>query len=160
MGTMRRCGIYQIRNLDTNDIYIGQSINLDRRKEMHFYELKGGKHPSKLMQNSYNKHGKDKFVFEILLFCEPFELTRYEQELVNRLNPRYNTNKTCVKARRREDWTEEELEIASNRTKIRKLRKKDLSLWSDKFSGRDHASYWENDNNWEELQQKWKELGI
>lgn len=83
---MIQSGVYQIRNLITNDIYIGQSINLNRRKQHHLSSLKHSKHKSTYLQNAFNKYGEENFVFEILLICEPFELTYYEQKLVERMS--------------------------------------------------------------------------
>jgi len=96
MRNKLNCGIYQIKNIITGDLYIGQSINLNRRKSQHFYELKKNAHHSPYMQNSFNKYGESKFKFEILLYCEENELTFYEQILVNRWNPVYNTCKEIV----------------------------------------------------------------
>jgi group I intron endonuclease len=92
-------GIYKIINLITEDFYIGQAINLRQRKTEHFSRLKRGKHHNHYLQNSFNKHGEENFKFEILLFCEIWELTRYEQGLVDRLKPIYNSNTVCVTSR-------------------------------------------------------------
>ena len=90
------CGIYKIINLITNDFYLGQSINLEQRKRQHWSKLKRNIHTNKHLQNSWNKHGEENFKFEILVYCEPFELTRYEQELVNKWKPKYNKRLDCV----------------------------------------------------------------
>jgi group I intron endonuclease len=96
VSKIENCGIYQIRNLITNDLYIGQSNHLHVRETSHFWELKRGTHHSIHLQNAFNKYGKENFVFEILLICESFELTYYEQKLVNTLNPSYNICKECI----------------------------------------------------------------
>lgn len=59
-------GIYKITCLATGKFYIGSSVNLKRRKCMHFRELKTNKHANKHLQFSYNKHGKDSFIFEVI----------------------------------------------------------------------------------------------
>lgn len=87
---MYNCGIYQIRNIINNKIYIGQSIDLKLRKKMHFSNLRNNSHGNKHLQNSWNKYGSENFIFEILLYCENFELTYYEQEYVNRKLNIYN----------------------------------------------------------------------
>jgi hypothetical protein len=83
-------GIYKITNLITKDFYIGQSTNLESRKRSHWYKLSCNKHCNILLQSSWNKYGKENFRFEILLYCEPFEMVRYEQNLIDMLKPQFN----------------------------------------------------------------------
>jgi group I intron endonuclease len=96
---MNNCGIYQIKNLITGQLYIGHSIRLKKRKNEHFNDLEKNKHGNIHLQRSYNKYGKENFIFEIILYCEKFELIRYEQILVNKIG-NYNINKECVTSRK------------------------------------------------------------
>ena len=100
MTTDFNCGIYQIRNIITGFCYVGQSIALKRRKSAHRYNLKKDKGETNIhLQRSYNKRGKDFFVFEMLIYCEPFELTRYEQFFVDKYKKTgllYNIRTECV----------------------------------------------------------------
>jgi group I intron endonuclease len=57
-------GIYKITNLINGKVYIGQSDRINDRKREHFYRLKRNEHHNKFLQNSYNKYGKDTFIFE------------------------------------------------------------------------------------------------
>ena len=57
-------GIYKITNLENGKVYIGQTNNLNIRKNRHFYDLKKDVHHNKFLQNSYNKYGDDNFIFE------------------------------------------------------------------------------------------------
>lgn len=75
----KNCGIYQIRNIITRFCYTGQSIRLRKRPGEHWSDLKHNRHENSYLQNSYNKYGKEFFVFEILIYCKPEELTYYEQ---------------------------------------------------------------------------------
>lgn len=100
-------GIYAIRNLVNENMYIGQSINLYHRKAAHFSFLSYGTHHNVYLQRAYNFYGKDAFVFDVLLYCEPNELTRYEQELVNKLKPKYNLRTICVDSPRGTTKSEE-----------------------------------------------------
>jgi group I intron endonuclease len=59
-------GIYKITNLTNNKVYIGQSYDIIRRKIQHFYLLEQNKHRNEYLQKSYNKHGKDNFIFECI----------------------------------------------------------------------------------------------
>ena len=63
---------------------------------MHFYFLKSNTHINKHLQSSYNKYGKDSFLFEVLLLCDKENLTFFEQLLVDELDPEYNICKECV----------------------------------------------------------------
>jgi len=93
------CGIYQIRNIVTGFCLAGQSMRLKIRPNEHWGTLRNNNHWNQYLQNSYNKHGKECFVFEILLYCEPEELTRYEQFFVNKyvaLGLSYNICRECV----------------------------------------------------------------
>ena len=91
-------GIYCIENIVDGKVYIGQTIDLARRKRSHFNKLNIGKHPNKHLQNAFNKYGSENFKFKVLLYCESFELTRYEQFFVNstKNSSPYNLRLECV----------------------------------------------------------------
>lgn len=112
LDKMDKTGIYQIRNILDNKIYIGQAKNFRARCNGHLSKLRLNKHHSPYLQRAFNKYGEENFVFEILLYCEPFELTYYEQKLVDLLNPSYNVCKECVdstKGTKRSDETKKKL---------------------------------------------------
>lgn len=58
--------IYQIVNKINGKRYIGSTTNAAKRKKEHFYNLSKNKHINIHLQRSYNKHGKESFVFEII----------------------------------------------------------------------------------------------
>jgi len=64
------CGIYQIRNLLDGKRYIGSSTSLRSRKSHHFSALKANRHENSHLQRSFNKHGVNNFVFEVLCYAE------------------------------------------------------------------------------------------
>ncbi len=88
-------GIYKITNLVNNKFYIGSSCNLKNREWQHFNQLKRNKHSSSKLQNSYNKHGKNNFKFEIIAICPDIYLVKLEQWFLDNLKPHYNI---CKKA--------------------------------------------------------------
>jgi group I intron endonuclease len=59
-------GIYQIRCLDNFKVYVGSAVSLRKRKVAHWKQLRNGSHVNRILQNSWNKHGEDRFVFEVL----------------------------------------------------------------------------------------------
>lgn len=75
-----KSGIYQIRNLVNNKIYIGSTSDFYERCRDHFGLLKsnGYLHHCKHLQNSFNKYGEQNFIFEVIEFCKPD--IRYEVE--------------------------------------------------------------------------------
>lgn len=70
---------------------MGSSVDFSFRKWCHFNDLKLNKHHSPILQNSYNKHGKENFKFEILeKFSNSENLISREQFYIDTLKPRYN----------------------------------------------------------------------
>ena len=63
-------GIYLIKNILDDKVYIGSSINLKSREYKHFWMLRKGIHDNNYLQSSYNKFGEENFKFEILENCE------------------------------------------------------------------------------------------
>jgi len=59
-------GIYKILNTANNKFYIGSSGKIRRRWNEHKRMLRLGRHHSALLQNAYNKYGKESFSFSIL----------------------------------------------------------------------------------------------
>jgi len=129
-------GIYRIINIVTGDFYIGQAVNFKRRKNAHFNELKRGKHHSSYLQNAYNKYGEENFKFEIVLYCENFELTRYEQGLVDRLKPVYNMEILCVTSRLGVTHSEETRKKISEAGKGRFFSEESRKKKSDAMKGK------------------------
>jgi len=83
-------GIYKITNLKNNKIYIGSSININRRIVEHKRKLRKNIHHSPKLQNAYNKYGSENFHFESIEFCERNNLINRENYYLKILNPEYN----------------------------------------------------------------------
>lgn len=65
-GNLNCCGIYSIRNTVSDRVYVGSSQNIGQRWYHHKHKLKRGNHHAKILQRSWNIHGPDAFLFEIL----------------------------------------------------------------------------------------------
>lgn len=79
-------GIYQIRNLINGKIYIGSAVNIKRRWYDHIYQLNKKNHSSSHLQRSWDKYGKDNFVFEILEeILDKTKLVEREQHYIDDL---------------------------------------------------------------------------
>lgn len=79
------CGVYKITNIKNGKIYIGSSNCIDRRWSEHIRNLELNKHPNTHLQNSWNKYGKDCFIFSILEYCQEIELLDREQYYIDKL---------------------------------------------------------------------------
>lgn len=59
-------GVFQIRNMVNEKVFVGSSLNLPGIFNRHKLELKMGSHKNKVLQAEWNEFGADKFAFEIL----------------------------------------------------------------------------------------------
>ena len=87
---MADSGIYQIVNTVNNKRYIGSAVNLKKRENEHFAHLRRGVHHSPYLQRSYDLHGRDAFVFEILMYTPRDWCIEIEQIMLDALHPEYN----------------------------------------------------------------------
>lgn len=72
------CGIYAILNKITNQIYVGQSINIKKRFRNHKWFLNHNEHSNDYLQHAWNKYGEVSFEFIILEYCSKEELNDKE----------------------------------------------------------------------------------
>jgi group I intron endonuclease len=93
---LRGSGIYQIRNILNNKVYIGSSYNIEGRWYQHKYLLKKGKHHSYLLQKAWDEHGEGNFEFEVIelnLNREVlFEREQYWMDTFNVIEDGYNVS--------------------------------------------------------------------
>jgi len=95
-----KSGIYKIRNIINDKVYIGSAFNIKQRWNRHLNELKQNKHHSPKLQRSFNKYGFDNFIFEIIELCEKELLIEREQYWVDFLssyNNGYNSTPNVIK---------------------------------------------------------------
>jgi group I intron endonuclease len=90
---MNRTGIYSIKNKITGKVYVGQAINIKNRIAGHFKRLNAGKHHCAHLQLSYQKYGKENFIYSVLEECSKERLTEREQYWMDYYRDRglYNT---------------------------------------------------------------------
>lgn len=89
-------GIYKIKNLETDKVYIGQTRDVTRRLNEHRAALRGNRHYNQHLQNSWNKYGENSFTFKIVQPCSVENLTVVENnwmEYYRSYNPDYGYNK-------------------------------------------------------------------
>lgn len=90
-----KSGIYQIRSISKNIIYIGSSINIRKRQTCHINKLRANKHPNIKLQHHYNKYGESDLIFEIIEYCDISELILMEQKYIDTKKPYFNINQTA-----------------------------------------------------------------
>ncbi len=88
-------GIYQIRNTINGKRYIGSSLKFSDRWSGHKCLLRKSKHHSRHLQASWDRHGEDCFLFEVIEACEVDSLIEQEQAWLERLQPEYNMLKVA-----------------------------------------------------------------
>lgn len=76
-------GIYMIKNIINNKIYIGQTINVNARLKSHRNKLKNNNHENQHLQNSWNKYRENNFKFEIIKMYNEDELNDREVYWIN-----------------------------------------------------------------------------
>ena len=72
-------GIYRLFCTVSGKSYVGQSVNVARRVENHFRLLHEGRHWNPHLQASFNLHGHDTFLAEVLEYCDREVLKEREQ---------------------------------------------------------------------------------
>lgn len=81
-------GVYAIRHVASGKMYIGSAFNIFRRWREHRSRLSRGKHENRYLQNAWDKHGPDAFVFEVLQVIEgQADTLRAEQESLDHFRP-------------------------------------------------------------------------
>ncbi|MCK9432825.1 MAG: NUMOD3 domain-containing DNA-binding protein [Candidatus Omnitrophica bacterium] len=62
-------GIYGIKNVVDGKWYVGQSVNVPKRKIAHFTHLRNKNHRNQHLQRAFLKYGMDNFEFHVLEDC-------------------------------------------------------------------------------------------
>ncbi len=79
---LEKAGIYVIKNLVNNKIYIGKSINIYERIRQHINLLnKKSLDENRYLINSWHKHGRENFQYYVLEYLEKDESLIKEREL-------------------------------------------------------------------------------
>lgn len=89
------CGVYKITNTVTNEFYIGQSVNVEKRwgvhrKAMIKHRTSSYSGSSPLLVKSCIEHGIEAFVFEVVELCDRDELVRAETQWLIKTEPVLN----------------------------------------------------------------------
>lgn len=84
--------IYKIINNENQKIYIGQTLDINRRKKEHFDDLKNNNHVNYKLQNDWNSFGENAFSFtyEKYEINEKQDLNILEQTMIQKYDSFYN----------------------------------------------------------------------
>ena len=84
-------GIYSITNNESGNVYIGSSVNVNKRTQEHFRLLRKGEHPNSHLQRAWNKYGEQAFVTRTMFSGVPRRILRkLERASVVVAAPEYN----------------------------------------------------------------------
>lgn len=86
-------------NMITNVRYIGQSVNLQKRKRNHLSLLRNDRHNNSYLQGAFKKYGELSFEYSVLEYCPPDALTEREQNWMDffGIGALYNFNPFATK---------------------------------------------------------------
>ena len=91
---MKITGIYKIQSrIKSERIYIGSTVDINRRWRSHIIALRKNKHHSKKLQRHYIKYQESDLQFSILLRCEKEDLLKMEQYFLDVYHPYFNNSK-------------------------------------------------------------------
>ena len=93
---MLKSGIYKLQSKINKATYVGGTLDLKRRKNTHFNVLGRQKSP-RLLQDHYNKYGKNDLEFFIIETCSKKDLLHKEQYWIDTLNPELNSTNTAYR---------------------------------------------------------------
>jgi group I intron endonuclease len=151
---MDRYGIYLIRNIESNKVYIGSTgstMGFKKRWNKHIWQLNNNKHVNKHLQRSWNKYGKKSFEFMVIEECKDSILIQREQAWMDYYNSRnknngYNTKKAGTHGKHNED-TKKKMKISHQKRwkalggKHTEITKKKMSRNHADFSGKNNPNY-------------------
>lgn len=86
-------GTYKIINKINNKSYYGSSVNLKKRRRIHFWELKNNIHSNKHLQAAFNLN-PDSFEFVVIEYCNNDESVCKEKEQIL-LNEHWDAGVDC-----------------------------------------------------------------
>ncbi len=89
--------IYKITNIVNKKTYIGSAIDFNRRKRRHFNLLRKNSHHSIKLQNSFNKHGENNFIFEIIEYVDDISIRKSHLGLKQSEETKKNKSDSLIK---------------------------------------------------------------
>ena len=133
-------GIYRITNIVNNKIYIGQTINYEKRKREHINRLLANSHTNRHLQSAWNKYGQQNFIFDFIENCSENMLTEREQYWIDYYGGIDNANVyNNREAGDSGEFSEETRALISSKIKGRHLSEETKHKISETSKGRHHT---------------------
>lgn len=138
-------GIYYIKNIINNKLYIGQSIDVYTRLSRHRTDLRSGR-DSKHLQRAYDKYGEDNFEFTMFMECSVEDLDFWEKHYIAEWNTQdenfgYNLDGGGSKSRLMSEETKALMSQAQKGRIVSEETKKKLSTNHADFSGVNNPNF-------------------
>jgi len=130
-------GIYTITSPSGN-LYVGSTVDFDKRWRTHCSHLRHGTHHSKALQSAWNKYGEASMKFCKLIICKEDMLIFYEQRAIDKLKPKYNMK---IKAGNSAGWkhtAETKAKMSAQRTGVKQSAERVANRVA-KVTGRKHT---------------------
>lgn len=108
-------GVYSIKNLVNNKIYIGSSTNIKHRFANHKAQLRNNRHYNIHLQRAFNKYKEENFEFKIEKEVSPDLIRKEEGSFIQKYNS-YNYKNGYNKA----DISEEGIWLFNKNEKIKR----------------------------------------
>lgn len=102
-----KCGVYCIRNIANNKVYIGSSEDIGRRWWRHKADLNKNKHSNLHLQNAWNKYGKNYFELSLVEECSILLLVSKEDFWMEHYNSRNEFKGYNLASANRTVWSEQ-----------------------------------------------------
>lgn len=109
-----------IKNNVNGKLYIGCSVDVNRRFNSHKNKLVNGVHPNLHLQQSWNKYGQEAFIFEIIEECNDsvlYEREHYYTTYYNTLDNKIGYNKLPTAENKRPAYLTEEIKQKISKSK-------------------------------------------
>ena len=107
-------GIYIIYNIINKKSYVGQTINIYKRRNNHFAELRRGKHHNIYLQRSWDKYGENNFIGYVVKIVDNIDDLNIEELfyiklMQTRLNNHGYNQKLDTYSRKEENISKDQL---------------------------------------------------
>lgn len=111
-------GIYKITNLLNDKVYIGQSVDIEKRWSVHKAELKNNYHHNIHLQNAWNKYGEKNFKFSIIEECDVDQLNQREIYWISKFDSCENGYNLTSGGGNTESFSKSIIQFDSNGTEL------------------------------------------
>lgn len=119
---MKCMGIYLIKHIPTERVYVGSSVNVRARLLWHKRELVRNKHHNDRLQRSWNFHGADEFDFSLHCIVDGedqlFPAEQYFMDLYGSINTGFNMQTAAFYGDRCRFTDEVRAKLSASRTGV------------------------------------------